>query len=83
MVLYLRKGSVVCCSRFAKQQIKNTENYFAVIFGMNGIPLEKHLSANTEIPITVPLSQIRKKLDILICHKYQNSIVVAMDTVKE
>ena len=50
---------------------------------MNGIPLEKHLSANTEIPITVPLSQIRKKLDILICHKYQNSIVVAMDTVKE
>ena len=83
MVSYLREESVVCYPCFTRQQAKNAGNRFAVNSSMNGVQLEKYLWANTESTITVPLSRIRKKLDSLICTKYQNSVVVAMATVKE
>ena len=81
MVSYLRNEFVVCYLCFTRQQAKNTRNRFAVISNMNGIQLEKYLWLNDERPIIVPLSRIRKKLDNLICTKYQNSTVVAMVTV--
>ena len=83
MVSYLREESVVSCPCFTRQQAKNTGNRFAFNSSMNGVQLEKYLWANAESPITVPLSRIRKKLNSLICTKYQNSIVIAMAAVKE
>ena len=77
MVSYLRKESVVCYPCVTRQQAKNTGNRFAVISNMNSIELEKYLWPNAELLIIVPLSQIRKTLDSLICTKYQNSMVVA------
>ena len=58
VVLYLLKESVVCSPCFSRQKYKNTENYFTVIFDMNGIQLEKYLWANAESPITVSLFQL-------------------------
>ena len=81
VVSYLRNEFVVCYLCFTRQQAKNTRNRFAVISNMNGIQLEKYLWLNDERLIIVPLSRIRKKLDNLICTKYQNSTVVAMVTV--
>ena len=83
VVSYLQKESVVCYPCFNRQQAKNTGNHFAVTSTMNGIQLEKYLWANAESPITVPLYRICKKLDSLICTKYETLIVVAMATVKE
>ena len=83
MVSYLREESVVCYPCFTRQQTENTGNRFTVNSSMNGVQLEKYMWGNAGSTIRVPLSRIRKKLDSLICTKYQNSIVVAMDTIKE
>ena len=60
----------LCYPCFTTQQPKNTGNRFAFISSMNGIQLEKYLSASAESTITLPLPRFRKKLDSLICTKY-------------
>lgn len=40
--------------------------------------IEKHLWADAKSLITLPIFQISKKLDSLICHKYQKSIKASL-----